>query len=100
VDLGYSAVHGFRPVEDLAELLDGPTGCGEVAKGGCLCAWNFSVTWSAVLTVADRRTRPSTNLSPINDSLLAYRLKIPPATNNALHYNKYDLNAALLFSVF
>jgi len=29
----YSAVHGFWPVEELAELADGPAGCGEVAKG-------------------------------------------------------------------
>jgi len=45
----YSAVHGFRPVE-LAELADRPTGCGEDARGGCLFAWNFSVTRPAVLT--------------------------------------------------
>jgi len=29
-------VHGFWKAEDLAELADGPTGCGEVARGGCL----------------------------------------------------------------
>jgi len=34
----YSAVHGFLPVEELAELADGPTGCGEVTRGGCLFA--------------------------------------------------------------
>jgi len=27
-------VNGFWPVEDLAELSDGPTGCGEVVRGG------------------------------------------------------------------
>ena len=37
----YSAVHGFWPAEELAELADGPTGCGEVARGGCLFAWNL-----------------------------------------------------------
>jgi hypothetical protein len=36
-------VHGFRPVEKLAELAAGPTGCFEEARGGCLFAWNFSV---------------------------------------------------------
>ena len=36
-------------MEDLAELADVPTGCGEVARGGCSYAWNFSVTRSTVL---------------------------------------------------
>jgi hypothetical protein len=40
----YSAVHGFWLVEELAELADGPTGCGEVARGGCLFASNVSVS--------------------------------------------------------
>jgi hypothetical protein len=31
----YSAVHGFLLVEELAELADRPTGCGEVARGEC-----------------------------------------------------------------
>jgi hypothetical protein len=43
----YSAVLGLWPLA-LAELADGPTGCGELARGGCLCAWNFSVTRSFV----------------------------------------------------
>jgi len=46
---GYSPVHGFWPAEDLAELADEPTGCGEVARGGCFFASNFSVTRSSVL---------------------------------------------------
>jgi hypothetical protein len=29
-------VHCFCPVDVVAELADGPTGCGEVARGGCL----------------------------------------------------------------
>jgi hypothetical protein len=40
----YSAIHGFWPVEELSELAEGPTGCGEVARGGCLFACNFRVT--------------------------------------------------------
>jgi hypothetical protein len=31
---------------ELAELADGPTGCGEVARDGCSFAWNFSATRS------------------------------------------------------
>jgi hypothetical protein len=38
--LSYSAVRGFWSVEELA---DGCTDCGEVAKGGCLVAGDFSV---------------------------------------------------------
>jgi len=45
----------FWPVEELAELADGPDGCGEKAGGGWLFAWNFSVTRSSVLTEAERR---------------------------------------------
>jgi len=33
-----SAVYDFWRVEELVELADGPTECGEVAKGGCLFA--------------------------------------------------------------
>jgi len=46
----YSAVQGFWPVEELA---DGPTGRGEVARGVCSFAWNFSMTRSTVLTGAE-----------------------------------------------
>jgi hypothetical protein len=46
----YSAVHGFRPLEELAELVCGRADCGEVARGwGCLFAWNFIVTRSVGL---------------------------------------------------
>jgi hypothetical protein len=31
----YSAVHGFWSVEELADPVTEPTGCGEVARGGC-----------------------------------------------------------------
>ena len=43
-------VHGFWPVEELANLADGPTWRGEVARGGCSLTWDFSVTGSSVLT--------------------------------------------------
>jgi hypothetical protein len=56
-------MHGFWPVEGLAELVDEPTRCDDVARGGCLFAWNVSVTRSTVLTEAERRTRPNMTLS-------------------------------------
>jgi hypothetical protein len=55
----YSALHGFWPVEDLAELANGP---GAVARGGCLFDWNFSVIKSAIFSEAETRTRPNTTL--------------------------------------
>ena len=58
----YRAVHGFWPAAELVELADGRTGCGEVARGGCLFAWNFGMTRSTVLIEAER-TRPKVTLS-------------------------------------
>ena len=37
------------PLKELAELADGPAGCGELARGGCLFASNFSATRSIVI---------------------------------------------------
>ena len=34
----FSAVYDFWRVKEIVELANGPTGCGEVAKGGCLFA--------------------------------------------------------------
>jgi hypothetical protein len=45
----YSAVLGLWSLEELAELTDGPTGCVELARGECLCAWNLSVIRPFVL---------------------------------------------------
>ena len=42
-------------MEEFAQLADGPTGCGEVARGGCLFACNVSLARSAVSTEAERR---------------------------------------------
>ena len=39
---------------------DGPIRCGEVARGGCVFAWKFSVTRPSVLTETERRARPNT----------------------------------------
>jgi len=52
-------VYDFWRVEELAELAGGPTECGEVARDGCLFAWNLSVTRTNVLTVVERRTGPN-----------------------------------------
>jgi len=54
-DKCYTAVLRFWSVQNLAELADEPTGCGEVARGGCLFAWNWSVTRTAVRMEAERR---------------------------------------------
>jgi hypothetical protein len=44
-------------------MADVPTGCGELARGGFLFAWYFSVTSSPVLMEAERSTRPNMTLS-------------------------------------
>jgi hypothetical protein len=41
-------------VEDLPELAEGPIGCSEVARGGCLFAWNLNLTRSTIRTEAER----------------------------------------------
>jgi len=37
----YVVYWGFRPVVELAELADRPTGCGEVARGGCFICFEI-----------------------------------------------------------
>jgi hypothetical protein len=56
----YSAMHGFWPLKELAKLADGPTGCRDVPRGGCLFACNFSEKRSSVFTAAKTldQTRP------------------------------------------
>ena len=49
-------------MEELAELSECPTVCCEVARGGCLFAWNLSVTRLTVLTGVERKTRPNMSL--------------------------------------
>jgi len=31
-----SAVHGFWPADEFVDLVDRPTGCGKVARRGCV----------------------------------------------------------------
>jgi len=56
-------VNGFWQVEESAEQADVPTESGEVARGGCSFAWNFSVTRPTVLMETERRTRSNLTLS-------------------------------------
>jgi len=66
-------------------LADWPTGCWEVARSGCC---NFSVTSQLYLRWRREGQEQTQRFRCISYSLLAYGLKIPPAKNNALHYNK------------
>ena len=50
-------------MEDSAELADGLSGCGEMARGGCSFAWSFGVTRSVVLTGVERSAGPIMTLS-------------------------------------
>jgi hypothetical protein len=71
-------VNVFRPVEDLAELADVPSWCGDVARDGCFCAWNVSVTRSTVLyggEGGENAQDQSLHCRCVNDSLPAYGLK-------------------------
>jgi hypothetical protein len=56
-------VHGFWPVELLAELVDGPTGYDKMARGGCLFAWNLGVTRPTVLMNEEKRNSPHMTMS-------------------------------------
>ena len=82
----YSAVHGFWPVWELADLADGPTGRGEVSKGWVFVCFEVQCDEFNPIMVAVR-TRPIMTCRCVSDSLLAYGLKIPPAKNRALHYD-------------
>jgi len=57
-----SAEHGFWLMKESAELVEGPTGCGEGVRSECLFAWNFNVTKLIVLTEVERRPTPNTML--------------------------------------
>jgi hypothetical protein len=47
----------FWPIKEIAELAGEPTGCGEMSRGGCSLAWNYSVARTTALTEVERRTR-------------------------------------------
>ena len=55
IQSSYSTLFRFWSVDNSAILAVGLIGCGEVAMGGCLFAWNFSLTNSIALREADRR---------------------------------------------
>ena len=79
-------------MECFAKLADGSSVCGEVARdrcgevtrGGCSLSWNCSVTRTSC-TYGSRDKTLDQICRCVRDSLLAYRLKFPPATNRALH---------------
>jgi hypothetical protein len=75
-----SAVHGFWPVEKLVELAGVLPGCGEMARGGCLFASNYSVTSSTVLAEAGRKARTNMTHCCVSYSLPACRTKIMHCT--------------------
>jgi len=56
-------VHGFWPLEEVADLVGSPTSCGEGVRGGRLFAWNFAVARSIVVVEVERRTRPNITVS-------------------------------------
>jgi hypothetical protein len=68
VEFYYSAVHGFWPLEDLAELAAETAVRGEVARGGCSFALNFSVTSLPILMEAERKTGPNRHCLCISPS--------------------------------
>jgi hypothetical protein len=75
----YSTLLRFWLVGNSAELADGPMGA---AKG----AWGATSVWKEQLSLR-RRWGVDQIWRCISDSLLAYRSKIPPAKNRALHCN-------------
>jgi hypothetical protein len=77
---------------ELAELADGPAGRGEVVRGGCWYAWIFSVTRSDIRNWGE--DAKTWRCRCFSDSLLAYRLEIPPAKNRAL-YKYRGINSCL-----
>jgi len=78
----YRSVHGFWPVEELADLADGPTGSVELARGGLELHCDKVTCTDGGQKFLDQTWR----CRYISDSLPAYGLKIPPARNRALHY--------------
>jgi len=60
LDLSFDRLLMMMMMEELGEEAGGPTGRGEVARGGCLFAWYFNVTSLPVVTEAERSTRLDT----------------------------------------
>jgi len=87
-------------VEGLAELTAEPAGCGELARGGVCLIFPLYVGVYLLLTpmiqgqLHLRGCREGLELTRrcrrISDSLLAYRLKIPPAKNDVPYHLLYS----------
>jgi hypothetical protein len=69
-------------VEESAELADEPSGCGEVARGRCSFAWNFTVT------VVYRVHSPTNALFIKPERALKFTLKF--TLSLLLHVSFYD----------
>ena len=72
-------------MEELAELADGPTGCGEVARGGCFIYMKLQRDKVNCTRGGGEKPLDQTCCRCISDVLLAHRLKIPSAKIRALH---------------
>jgi len=92
-------MYGFRSGVELVGLADRPTGCGEVARGGCAVAWNVRVTRSTVLRKTEGRHWTNQYAVCISDSLLAYCLKIPQTKIRELHYRGIGAPEVLSYPV-
>jgi hypothetical protein len=69
-------------------LANGPTWYGEVAKGGCSFAGNFSVYKINCTHGGREKTAPNMKRRCRRDSLLAYGLETASAKNRALRYTR------------
>jgi len=72
-------------VEELAQLAGGPTGCGEVARGGCFICLELQCDKVNRKDGGGEKPLDQTCCRSVSDALLAHRLKIPPAKIRALH---------------
>jgi len=71
-------------VEELAQLADGPTGCGEVASSGCFVCLELQRDKVNCKHGDGEKPLNKTCCRCVSDALLAHRLKIPPAKILAL----------------
>jgi len=66
--------------------MDGPTGCGEMAMGGCVYCLKLQYDKGQLYLRRRTAVRNQTwRCCCKSDSLLAYSLKIPLAKNRPLH---------------
>ena len=73
----YSTSLRFWPVEELAELADGPTGRGEIGRGVLICLELRCDKVNCTYGGGEKTLDQSWRIRCISDSLLAYLSKIP-----------------------